>query len=136
MNAATDILKPISLPRSDDGKMAKVIFAFDVDGTLIRNVSEDRVHGIPADNDVPIVHQINTLMVLSTYKNIRIVVWSGGGKQYAQTWGARLGLDQYVWRYASKLEYEAIRAECDHLIAVDDIQATALGDVNLIVKEK
>lgn len=127
-----------NLPRQDDGKMKKVIVAFDVDGTLIRNTAEpgDRTHGTPNNEDVPIVHQINTLQVLSTYKNIRIVVWSGGGKQYAETWGRRLGLDQYVWRYASKLEYEAIRANCDYLIAIDDIQDTALGDVNLIVREK
>lgn len=125
-----------SLPRTDDGKMAKVIFAFDVDGTLIHNVSADRQHGVPSNDDVPAVPWINTLMVLSTAKNVRIVVWSGGGKQYAETWGKRLGLDQYVWRYASKLEHEQLKAMCDHLIAVDDIQATALGDVNVIVRNK
>ena len=133
---ATDIVKPSALPRSDDGKMQRVIFAFDVDGTLIQNGSPDRQHGVVNDGDVPIVHQINTLMVLSTYKNIRIVVWSGGGKQYAEMWGKRLGLDQYVWRYASKLEHQQLKAQCDLLIAVDDIQATRLGDANLIVREK
>lgn len=136
MTQVMDAVKPQALPRSDDGIMAKVIFAFDVDGTLIRNLETDRVFGVVSNNDVPIVHQINTLIVLSTYKNVRIVVWSGGGKQYAETWGRRLGLDKHVWRYASKMEYEAIRANCDHLIAVDDIQATALGDINLIVREK
>ncbi len=136
MVQAMDVVKPTDLPRAADGKMAKVIFAFDVDGTLIRNGSADRQHGLVNEGDVPILHQINTLMVLSTYKNIKIVVWSGGGKQYAEMWGKRLGLDKYVWRYASKLEYQQIKAQCDHLIAVDDIQATQLGDVNLIVKEK
>lgn len=131
-----DAVKPMALPRSDDGKMDKVIFAFDVDGTLIRNATHERQPGVVGNDDVPIVHQINTLMVLSTYKNIRIVVWSGGGKQYAETWGNRLGLDKYVWKYASKLEYDAIKMQCDTLIAVDDIQATRLGDVNLIVREK
>lgn len=117
--------------------MKKVIVAFDVDGTLIRNTDpENRIHGTPHNDDVPIVHQINTLQVLSTYKNIRIVVWSGGGKQYAETWGRRLGLDKYVWRYASKLERDDIRARCDLLIAIDDIQACELGDINLIVREK
>ncbi len=85
---------------------------------------------------MPIVHQINTLAVLSTYKNIRIVVWSGGGKQYAEQWGRRLGIDQYVWRYASKLEHKELKAMCSTLIAIDDIQSTQIGDVNLIVKEK
>lgn len=134
---AVDMVKPAALPRTDDGKMAKVIIAFDVDGTLIRNTeSAERTHGTPFNDDVPIVHWINTLQVLSTCKNVRIVVWSGGGKQYAETWGRRLGLDSFVWRYASKLEHQAIKAQCDLLIAIDDIQATRLGDANLIVREK
>lgn len=133
---AIDIVKPADLPRADDGKMQRIIVAFDIDGTLIRNEQGERVHGVPNNNDVPIVHQINLLQVLSTYKNIRIVVWSGGGKQYAETWGRRLGLDKFVWRYASKLEHKELRAMCDFLIAIDDIQATQLGDANLIVREK
>lgn len=132
---AIDAVKPTALPRSDDGKMQKVIVAFDVDGTLIRQ-AEGSTPGIVNNDSVPIVHQINTLQVLSTYKNIKIVVWSGGGKQYAETWGRRLGLDKYVWRYASKLEHKELRAMCDFLIAIDDIQATQLGDANLIVREK
>ncbi len=133
---AIDMVKPAELPRADDGKMQKVIIAFDVDGTLIRNADGGRVHGVVSNDDVPIVHQINTLQVLSHCKNVRIVVWSGGGKNYAETWGRRLGLDQYVWRYASKLEYQQLKQQCDMLIAIDDIQSTRLGDVNLIVREK
>lgn len=134
---AIDVVKPADLPRADDGKMQKVIIAFDVDGTLIKNENNKlRQHGLVWQNDVPIVHQINTLQVLAHSKNVRIVVWSGGGKQYAEVWGKRLGLDQYVWKYASKLEHEAIKAQCDFLIAIDDIQSTRLGDANLIVREK
>lgn len=133
---ALDIVKPADLPRTDDGKMQKVIIAFDVDGTLIRNVTKERTPGVVVNDDVPIVHQINTLQVLSTYKNIRIVVWSGGGRDYAAMWGRRLGLDKFVWRYASKLEYQDLKQLCDMIIAIDDIQATQLGDINLIVKEK
>lgn len=132
---AIDAVKPTALPRSDDGKMQKVIVAFDVDSTLIRQ-AEGSTPGIVNNDSVPIVHQINTLQVLSTYKNIKIVVWSGGGKQYAETWGRRLGLDKYVWRYASKLEYQELKQLCDMIIAIDDIQATRLGDANLIVREK
>lgn len=118
--------------------MKKIIIAYDVDGTLIRNTQEpaERTHGVPHNDDVPIVHQINTLMVLSTFKNVKIVVWSGGGKQYAETWGRRLGLDKYVWRYAAKTERDDIKARCDQLIAIDDVQACELGDINLIVREK
>lgn len=133
---AIDVVKPADLPRADDGKMQNIIIAFDVDGTLIRSEPGERIPGVPNNNDVPIVHQINTLQVLSTYKNIKIVVWSGGGKQYAETWGRRLGLDKFVWRYASKLEHQQLKAQCDMLIAIDDIQATRLGDANLIVREK
>lgn len=130
---AIDVVKPADLPRSETGKMAKVIFAFDIDGTLIKNGSPDRQHGTVNEDDVPRVSWINTLQVLSTAKNVRIVMWSGGGKQYAEMWGARLGLDKYVWRYASKLEHEQIKSMCDHLIAIDDIHATMIGDVNVIV---
>lgn len=133
---AIDIVKPADLPRADDGKMQRLVFAFDIDGTLIQNGSPDRQHGVVNEGDVPIVHQINTLQVLSTYKNIRIVVWSGGGKQYAEMWGKRLGLDKYVWRYASKMEHADIKAQCDFLIAIDDIQSTRIGDANAIVREK
>ena len=133
---AIDMVKPAELPRAADGKMSKVIIAFDVDGVLIKNAGVIREHGIPSAGDVPIVHWINTLQVLSTCKNVRTVVWSGGGKQYAETWGRRLGLDKYVWYYASKLEHPTIKAQCETLIAFDDIQATQLGDVNLIVREK
>lgn len=140
IGTAMDMVKPQALPRSDDGKMQKVIVAFDVDGTLIRNAPREPgeivTPGMPNNDDVPIVHWINTLQVLSTCKNVRIVVWSGGGKSYAAVWGHRLGLDQYVWRYASKLEHEQLKAQCDTLIAFDDIQATRLGDANLIVREK
>lgn len=136
MDAVADMVKPQALPRAEDGKMAKVIIAFDVDGTLIKNAGVNREHGIPSSDDTPIVYWINTLQVLSTCKNVRIVVWSGGGKEYAETWGRRLGLDQYVWQYASKLQHEELKALCDHLIAFDDIQATRLGDVNLIVRNK
>lgn len=132
---AIDAIRPSALPRSDDGRMQRVIVAFDVDGTLIRQ-AEGSTPGVVNNDSVPIVHQINTLQVLSTYKNIKIVVWSGGGKQYAETWGRRLGLDKFVWRYASKLEHKELRAMCDFLIAIDDIQATQLGDANLIVREK
>lgn len=124
----------LGLPRQDD--MEKFILCVDVDGTLIRNVESDgRTHGTPNNDDVPHVPIINMVMVLSTFKNIKLVVWSGGGKQYAETWGRRLGLDKYVWRYASKLEHEDIKKH-GRIIAIDDIQDTAIGDINLIVRNK
>lgn len=116
--------------------MIKTILAFDVDGTLITNADPDRIHGVPSPEELPQVNIINMLMVFSRFKNIKIVVWSGGGKAYAETWGRRLGLDSYVWRYASKLERDDIAGRCDHLIAIDDIQDCSLGLVNLIVRNE
>lgn len=133
---AIDAVTPMNLPRSNDWKMQQIIVAFDVDGTLVKNAGIDREHGIPSNTDVPIMRQVTLLQILSTFKNVDIVVWSGGGKQYAEVWGKRLGIDKFVWRYASKLEYEDIKKRCHFLIAVDDIQATRLGDANLIVREK
>ena len=100
-------------------RMQKLIIAFDVDGTL---VSED---------DVPSFQMINTLQVLSKLtKNVRIVVWSGGGEEYAEMWGRRLGLDEYVWKYMAKDRTFHVD------IAFDDQQAFALADKNIIVRLK
>lgn len=113
------------------GKMEKIIYAFDVDGTLISNVDTGTLSG----GIMPNWRIVEMLKTTSTFKNTRIVVWSGGGKQYAEMWGNRLELDRYVWRYASKLEHLEIKTH-GFVIAVDDIQDTAIGDKNLIVREK
>lgn len=115
--------------------MQKAILAFDVDGTLISNNDPERVHGVPSNNEMPHVPLINMLMTFSRFKNVRVVVWSGGGKQYAETWGKRLGLGKYVWRYASKLERDDI-AKHGIIVAIDDVQSCELGLVNLIVRNK
>lgn len=111
--------------------MRKTIIAFDVDGTLITNNDPDRIHGVASNDEVPHVPIINMLITLSRFKNVKIVVWSGGGKDYAETWGRRLGLDKYVWRYASK-----IGNDFKPDIAIDDIQDCELGLTNLIVRNK
>lgn len=116
--------------------MNKTIIAFDVDGTLITNNDPDRVHGVASKDEVPHVPIINMLITFSRFKNVRIIVWSGGGKEYAETWGRRLGLDKYVWRYASKLEATELKEKYD-IIAIDDIQDCTLGNIaNLIVRNK
>lgn len=104
-------------------KMTKYIFCFDVDGTLI------------SDKDDWYEDIITVAKVVSKWKNVRVCIWSGGGKDYAATWGRRLGLDDYVWRYASKFERDEI-AKHGRIMAIDDIQDTALGDENFIVRNK
>jgi len=115
-----------------EDKMQTVIVAFDVDGTLIRNTNPNRVHGVPENDDVPNVEVINLLMLLSKFKNIKIVVWSGGGEQYAQTWVNRLSLNKYVWKVTGKVGAQIPKPD----IAIDDIQACKLGVLNLIVRQK
>ena len=106
------------------GKMQRVILAFDVDGTLIDG------------SDIIFSDIVNVVKVLSKFKNVKIVVWSGGGKKYAETIGMRLGLDDYVWKYLGKFQHAELRALGYTIIAIDDIQDTAIGDINLIVRNK
>lgn len=110
----------LGLPRQDG--MVKYILAFDVDGTLISKSDE-------AYDDI-----VSLIRIFSRFKNVRVCMWSGGGKNYAETWGRRLGVEEYVWRFASKLEHADIKKH-GKIIAIDDIQDTALGDAaNLIVR--
>ena len=64
-------------------KTQKVV-AFDVDGTLISGISDD-----PREE---IIALLKALKELGAY----IIVWSGGGKGYAEMWVRRLELEDYV----------------------------------------
>lgn len=59
-----------------------MIFAFDVDGTLITY------------SDKPRWDVIDTLRHLSKFGTI--LVWSGGGKDYAEQWVRKLHLEEFV----------------------------------------
>jgi len=61
----------------------KKIICFDVDGTLI------------GEKDQPNWGIINMLKTLFDCGHT-IIVWSGGGKDYAEIWVKRLFLDNYV----------------------------------------
>lgn len=111
--------------------MKSITVAFDVDGTLIGE-SPNHVN-----------ERIRTLLViLSSFKNVRIVVWSGGGALYAKQVGAAIGIDAYVDQYASKNHIgvvDGVHQFAPNIkpdIAIDDIQACELGELNLIVREK
>lgn len=117
-----EINKKLGLPF---GKMRKYTVAFDVDGTLITNTGN--VHPDVSNEKI-----VELLKILSSFKNVRIVVWSGGGKEYAERWVRLLGLEDYVWKCASKMEHEEIQAD----LTIDDIQDTAIGKINLICREK
>lgn len=105
------------------GKMRKIVIAFDVDGTLRNNEGIE-----PLANE-----RIRTLLIiLSSFKNVKIIVWSGSGELYARQVARAIHIHPYVDAFASKTEWETIKPD----IAIDDIQDTAIGKINLIVREK
>lgn len=129
-----------SLPAGD--KMENFIIAFDVDGTLISNINENviqerRVHGQVYPFDAANTQVVEFLILCSRiFKNVKVVVWSAGGQEYAQQWVERLQLEKYVWRTYSKGQYQEL-CSAHKVIAIDDIQRTRLGNVaNLIVRMK
>lgn len=114
----------LGLPR---GKMETVWFAFDVDGTLRDNTvtkhfkANERIRSM--------------LITLSSFKNVKIAVWSGGGELYANMMVEALALKPYVDAVLAKQDWKSWGVG-KKVIAVDDIQDTNMGDINLIVREK
>jgi hydroxymethylpyrimidine pyrophosphatase-like HAD family hydrolase len=104
-------------------KMRKITIAFDIDGTLRSNTSDD----VLANEDIR-----SLLRILKKFKNTYIVVWSGSGELYARQVSRELHITHWVNKFASKTDHEVINAD----IAIDDIQDTAIGKLNLIVREK
>ena len=132
--------KELGLPFGD--KMEKIVFAYDVDGTLIRHANRNIIQqrgevGEPYPFDAANLDCVEHLILTSRmFKNVQVVVWSGGGKDYAQRWVERLRIEQFVWKVMSKTEYKQL-LETREVIAIDDIQDTRLGNrANLIVKNR
>lgn len=116
--------------------MRKVLIAFDIDGTLRDN---------DASNIIPVANEEirSLLIILSKFKNVEILVWSGGGEVYARQVCASLGLTKYVKHFASKVITKndgwgvlAQHPNFDPDIAIDDIHSCILGKINLIVRQK
>jgi len=108
-----------TLPRA---KMQKITIAFDVDGTLRCNCTDTC-----QDPNKRVVELFKTL---ATMKNSEMYVWSGGGAEYARRFAELYELPVKGKNCISKF----VVWQPD--IAFDDIQETALGIVNLIVREK
>lgn len=104
------------------GKMRDIFIAFDVDGTLRCNCTDNC-----QDPNQRIVDMFNTL---ASFKNTRMFVWSGGGAEYARRFADKYNLSVKPMSCISKIG----APEMD--IAIDDIQDTAIGKINLIVREK
>lgn len=107
------------------GQMEEITIAFDVDGTLRNNTITDRV--VPNE-------EIRTLLYLMRkfFKNTRIVVWSGSGELYARQCANEMGITHLVHEFWSKSDHAVVQPH----IAIDDIQDTGIGDINLIVRCK
>lgn len=108
--------------------MKEIIIAFDVDGTLISNTNGLGVERLN-------VEIYNLMVLLSKMKNTKIIVWSGGGKDYATQIVLKYGLGKYVESCHGKMEYdESIDGTVD--ICFDDQHATLLAEKNIIVRTK
>lgn len=113
----------LGLPHQE--KMAKIAICFDVDGTIIDHQGNERER---YSKLIPALHK--------AFKNSKLIVWSGGGAQYAEQRARDLGITQYVDLFMSKLDHQRLRDSGFLILAFDDIQDTALGDLNLIVRQK
>jgi len=103
-------------------RIRKIKIAFDVDGTLRSNKTDT--------TQDPNERIVALFQILSTFKNTKLYVWSGGGADYALRFAERYHLPVPSTRCISKIG-------APHMdIAIDDIQDTAIADINLIVREK
>lgn len=112
----------LGLPRT---KMREIVIAFDIDGTLRCNCTETC-----RDTNENIVELAR---ILKTFKNTRLVAWSGGGGDYTQHF---IDSDPRLQAIFGRRCYGKVLAGFKPDIAIDDIQDTALGVMNLIVREK
>lgn len=107
--------------------MKEIVIAFDVDGTIYGSSMSHIGEGTP-NLDV-----FNLMRILHGMKNTRIIVWSGGGRDYAEQIVRKYGLGKWVHSCYGKQEYDStIFPEVD--IAIDDQHEFNLGHKNLIVR--
>lgn len=93
------------------------VIAFDVDGCLLD----------PAGKAVANENIRTLLVVLSSFPNVHIRVWSGSGELYARQVTGVLGIATYVDSYSSKPATDGLVPH----ITIDD-QDITLGTVNLV----
>ena len=106
--------------------------AFDVDGTLRRSDADDiGQHGpeFLGSSDIGNEKVVELLKILASFKSIKIIVWSGGGADYARSICRTLLIDKYVDSYASKLDAEHYDVD----ICFDDQSDVELATVNIQV---
>lgn len=85
---------------------------------------------------------VTLLIMLARFKNTKIVVWSGAGKDWADSAVRALNLQNFVSATYDKNHkgYEngkhIFEPDITPDIAIDDIHDCELGVANLIVREK
>lgn len=105
--------------------MKEIVIAFDIDGTILNN----ETGGVNLE-----VIQLMALLK-KKIKNSRVIVWSGGGADYANQIVNKFSLGKYVDNIVGKSDFDPIFfGEVD--IAFDDEHAFALAHKNLIVRMK
>lgn len=112
--------------------MKEIVIAFDVDGTILNN------EGIPPQTPAHLrprtsvnLDAVVLIQILSRMKNTRLLVWSGGGKEYAEEIVRLYGLERYVDKCYGK---DSCEEEVD--ICFDDVHSCEMADKNIIVKFK
>ena len=110
--------------------MKEIIITFDVDGTIY---GSPMIHKVEPHLNMRIAQLMELLH--ENIKNCKIYVWSGGGKDYAETIVEKFGLSKWVDGCFGKHEYdEIINGRVD--IAFDDQHEFSMADKNLIVRIK
>lgn len=117
--------------------MKEVIIAFDVDGTILNNQGVQP--GTPLyqrfDNGVNLEIALLMEILSRKMKNVKIIVWSGGGQDHAEMAVRKYGLTKFVSGCYDKHTYdETIDGKVD--IAFDDIHEFNMATNNIIVKMK
>jgi len=114
--------------------MREITIAFDIDGTILNN------QGIPPDSPHHLRPRVGVnleviilIQILSKkMKNTKVIVWSGGGKEYAERILREYGLEKYVHAVYDKADYPGEEVD----IAFDDIQSFDMAKNNIIVRMK
>lgn len=110
--------------------MKEVIIAIDCDGTI---------YGSPFMHRAEPTLNLRTVQLMELLhehiRNVKIIVWSGGGKEYAEQIVNKFGLEKWVDLCIGKAEYdEVLHGKID--IAIDDEPFFDMAAINLIVKTK
>lgn len=111
--------------------MKKTTIAFDIDGTLRDNTHEYEVGDMK--KRIHWNYRICEMaIILSKFKNVTCVIWSGGGKDYAERVMHEFNSHFGKTFKSAHSKLEPINPD----VAIDDVQECELGKINLIVREK